>query len=225
VTAPTTPLQIDFVSDIACPWCAVGLHALQTALNRVAPTITAHIECQPFELNPAMPPEGQDVVEHLMAKYGIGPEQFEQNRAVLHARGAEVGFYFGTRSRSGARIWNTFDAHRLLHWAGLPGQPEGAQWQLKQALLKAYHGDGANPGDAALLTGLAAQVGLDASEAAEVLASGRFADEVRETEAMWQEAGIRAVPAVVINRKHLISGGQPAEAFEQALRHIAAGAA
>jgi len=221
MTAPSTELQIDFVSDIACPWCAVGLHALQTALNRVAPSITAHIECQPFELNPAMPLEGQDVVEHLSAKYGIGPEQIEQNRAVLHARGAEVGFHFGTRSR----IWNTFDAHRLLHWAGLPGQAEGAQWKLKQALLKAYHGDGANPGDAALLTALAAQVGLDAQEAAEVLASGRFADEVRETEAMWQEAGIRAVPAVVINRKHLISGGQPAEAFEQALRQIAAGAA
>jgi predicted DsbA family dithiol-disulfide isomerase len=218
MSTPRTELQIDFVSDIACPWCAVGLHALQTALNRVAPGITAHIECQPFELNPAMPPEGQDVVEHLTAKYGIGPEQIEQNRAVLHARGAEVGFQFGTRSR----IWNTFDAHRLLHWAGLPGQPDGAQWQLKQALLKAYHGDGANPGDAALLTALAAQVGLDAQEAAEVLASGRFADEVRETEAMWQEAGIRAVPAVVINRKHLISGGQPAEAFEQALRQIAA---
>lgn len=217
-TAPTE-LQIDFVSDIACPWCAVGLHALQTALTRVGPDITAHIECQPFELNPAMPPEGQDVVEHLTAKYGIGPEQIEQNRAVLHARGAEVGFQFGARSR----IWNTFDAHRLLHWAGLPGQPDGAQWQLKQALLKAYHGDGANPNDAALLTGLATQVGLDATEAAEVLASGRFADEVRETEAMWQEAGIRAVPAVVINRKHLISGGQPAEAFEQALRQIAAG--
>ncbi len=214
-------LKIDFVSDVACPWCAVGLSAPDRAAERLAGEVELDLHFRPFELNPQMAPEGEDVDEHLTRKYGRTKEQFAAARAAIRERGAAVGFTFGERSR----IWNTFDAHRLLHWAGLPGQQSktpGAQWQLKQALLKAYHGDGANPGDAALLTALAAQVGLDAQEAAAVLASGRFADEVRETEAMWQEAGIRAVPAVVINRKHLISGGQPAEAFEQARRQIAA---
>jgi predicted DsbA family dithiol-disulfide isomerase len=132
-----------------------------------------------------------------------------------------VGFSFGDR----ARVWNTFDAHRLLHWAAEPGQPEGAQRALKHALLQVYHGDNRNPGDAAVLLEMAAKVGLDTAAAAEVLQSGRYAEEVRAAEHDWQQAGIRSVPAIVINRQHLISGGQPPEVFEQALRQIAAGTA
>jgi predicted DsbA family dithiol-disulfide isomerase len=217
----STPVQIDFVSDIACPWCAVGLNALEVALQRMAPQVQATLHFQPFELNPQLGPEGEDAAEHLKAKYGLSDEQLAQNRANIRARGAAVGFSFGDR----ARVWNTFDAHRLLHWAAEPGQPEGAQRALKHALLQVYHGENRNPGDAAVLLEMATKVGLDTTAAAEVLQSGRYAEEVRAAEHDWQQAGIRSVPAIVINRQHLISGGQPPEVFEQALRQIAAGTA
>ncbi|RVU49616.1 DsbA family oxidoreductase [Rubrivivax rivuli] len=217
----STPVQIDFVSDIACPWCAVGLNALEVALQRLAPEVQATLHFQPFELNPQLGPEGEDAAEHLKAKYGLSDEQLAQNRANIRARGAAVGFSFGDR----ARVWNTFDAHRLLHWAAEPGQPAGAQRALKHALLQVYHGENRNPGDAAVLLEMAAKAGLDTTAAAEVLQSGRFAEEVRAAEHAWQQAGIRSVPAIVINRQHLISGGQPPEVFEQALRQIAAGQA
>jgi predicted DsbA family dithiol-disulfide isomerase len=206
-------LKIDFVSDVACPWCAVGLNALERALERVGPELNAELHFQPFELNPTMPAEGADTVQYLSNKYGIGPEQIARNQAAIRARGAEVGFTFGQRHR----VWNTFDAHRLLHWAG----QHGKQRELKHALLKAYHGDGRNPGAHDVLLELAATVGLDADAAREVLDSGRFSDEVRAAEAMWQQAGIHSVPSIVINDRHLIQGGQPVEVFEQALRQIA----
>jgi predicted DsbA family dithiol-disulfide isomerase len=214
-------MKIDFVSDVACPWCVVGLLSLEEALRRVGPELSVDLHFQPFELNPQMPPEGEDAAEHLKAKYGLSDGQLAQNRANIRARGAAVGFSFGDR----ARVWNTFDAHRLLHWAAEPGQPEGAQRALKHALLQVYHGDNRNPGETAVLLEMAAKVGLDTTAAAEVLQSGRYAEEVRAAEHDWQQAGIRSVPAIVINRQHLISGGQPPEVFEQALRQIAAGQA
>jgi predicted DsbA family dithiol-disulfide isomerase len=207
-------MKIDFVSDVACPWCAVGLNSLERALERVGPGLQVELHFQPFELNPTMPPEGADTVQYLSAKYGITPEQIARNQASIRERGAAVGFVFGARPR----VWNTFDAHRLLHWAGL----QGKQRELKHALLKAYHGDGRNPGARDVLLELAAAVGLDAAAAREVLDTGRFADEVRRAESFWQRSGIQSVPAIVINDRHLISGGQPPEVFEQALRKIAA---
>ncbi|MFX1681294.1 DsbA family oxidoreductase [Mitsuaria sp. CC2] len=213
---PLQPLRIDFVSDVACPWCAVGLKSLETALARV-PDVRVDIHFQPFELNPQMVPEGEDIEEHLTRKYRSTPEQRKDIRAHLKQRGADVGFTFTEGARS--RIWNTFDAHRLLHWAGL--QSAQAQRDLKLALLTAYHTNGRNPGDRETLLDTVREIGLDAAEAARVFDSGEFADEVRESESLWQSRGISSVPAVVINEKYLISGGQPPEAFEQALRQIA----
>jgi predicted DsbA family dithiol-disulfide isomerase len=213
----STPLRIDFISDIACPWCAVGLNALERALQRSG--IAAELHMQPFELNPAMAPEGADAAAYLKAKYGMSDAQLADNRARIAERGAAEGFTFGTR----AHVWNTFDAHRLLHWAGAEGPP-GAQRALKHALLAAYHGQGRNPGARDVLLELAAQVGLPTDRAAAVIDSAKFTDEVREAERFWQQAGINSVPAVVINRKHLIAGGQPSEVFEQALKQIAASA-
>jgi predicted DsbA family dithiol-disulfide isomerase len=211
-------MRIDFVSDVACPWCAVGLHSLERALQAVAGDIPVELHFQPFELNPTMAAEGADAGEYLKAKYGMSDTQLAQNRGVLRDRGAAVGFAFGHRSR----VWNTFDAHRLLHWAGL--QSAKAQRALKHALLKAYHGDSLNPSDPLLLSRLAGEAGLDAAEAAAVLADGRYTDEVRAAEGEWQQAGITSVPSIIINQKHLIQGGQPPEVFEQALRQIAASA-
>ncbi|HMN78042.1 MAG TPA: DsbA family oxidoreductase [Burkholderiaceae bacterium] len=212
--ATLTKLRIDFVSDVVCPWCAIGLASLETALGRVGDGIEADLHFQPFELNPQMAAEGEDITEHLSRKYGIDAAQIERNREAIRLRGAEVGFRFGPRSR----IVNTFDAHRLLHWAGL----EGRQHELKRALLAAYHGEGQDPSDPDVLAASAAQAGLDAARAREVLASGRYADEVRANERHWLELGVNSVPAVIVNQRHLISGGQPPEVFEQALRQIAA---
>lgn len=214
----TATLQIDFVSDIACPWCAVGLGALEQALENTLGVVDAHIQFQPFELNPAMGPEGQDISEHLTEKYGSTPEQQAQIRETIRQRGAEVGFQFRPEGR--VRVWNTFDAHRLLHWAGLQGADK--QYALKKELLAAYHGRAEKVSDPEVLVRIAAAAGLDETQARAVLTSDDYALEVRENEQLWQQAGIHSVPAVIINRQFLISGGQPAAVFEQALRRIAA---
>ena len=213
----STPLQIDFVSDVACPWCAVGLASLQQALARLAPELQATLQLQPFELNPDMPPGGEDMTEHLVRKYGGPAEKFEASRAVIRERGAAVGFDFHPDGRG--RIYNTFNAHRLLHWAGLQG--ERPALALKRALFDAYHGRAeAVEQDAVLLAAVAA-AGLDVEGARQVLAGGDYAAEVRAAERHYQQAGISSVPAVIIKDRHLISGGQPPEVFEQALRQIA----
>ncbi len=210
-------MKIDFVSDVSCPWCAIGLKSLETALARM-PELQVELHFQPFELNPGMVPEGEDIDEHIGRKYGMPAAQVEANRAAIRQRGATVGFDFVQGARS--RIYNTFDAHRLLHWAGLQGG--SFQHDLKLALLKAYFTDGKDPSSHALLLERAASVGLDADAARAVLESAQYAEDVREAEAFYQSNGINSVPAVIINERHLISGGQPPEVFEQALRQIAA---
>jgi predicted DsbA family dithiol-disulfide isomerase len=212
------PLHIDFVSDVACPWCAVGLAALERAIDKLQGEVEVAIDFQPFELNPQMGPEGQDVGEHLAAKYGSTPEQQAQARAGIAARGAAVGFTFRKEGRG--RVWNTFDAHRLLMWAGEQGAKQ--QRDLKMALLEAYHGEGRSPADHAVLLDVVESVGLDRKQAQDVLQSGRYTDEVRERERQFQQMGISAVPSVIVNDRHLIQGGQPPEVFEQALRQLAA---
>jgi predicted DsbA family dithiol-disulfide isomerase len=187
-------VKIDFVSDVSCPWCIIGLKSLEKAVANLGGEVEADIHFQPFELNPQMPPEA------------------------IRRRGEDVGFKFSMDKRG--RIYNTFDAHRLLHWAEI----EGRQLALKEALFKAYFTDGENPGDHGVLVRLANEVGLDAARAKEILSSNEYADAVRERERFYQGHGINAVPAVIINDRHLIQGGQPAEVFEKALREIAGAA-
>jgi predicted DsbA family dithiol-disulfide isomerase len=207
-------MRIDFVSDVTCPWCAIGFTALERAIERLGAGVTVDLHLQPFELNPGMPPEGEDIVRYMGRKYGLTAEQVAERRAVIRERGAAVGFDFGPRTR----VWNTFDAHRLLHWAGL----EGRSRELKRALLAAYHTRGEDPGSHEVLRRLAGEVGLDAERARAVLDSGLYADEVRGKAQHWQRLGIRSVPSVVVDGRHLIEGGQPVEVFEDALRRIAA---
>jgi predicted DsbA family dithiol-disulfide isomerase len=210
-------MRIDFVSDISCPWCAIGLKSLEQALERVAGEVEADIHFQPFELNPGMGPEGQDIFEHITEKYGSTPAQQEQSREMIRQRGEDVGFTFNMSKRG--RIYNTFDAHRLLHWA--ESQGPALQRALKEKLFEAYFTQGENPSDHDLLARVAAEAGLDREQARAVLESNAYADEVRQQEYYWQRAGIRSVPAIIINERHLISGGQPPEVFEQALRQLA----
>jgi len=213
------PMKIDFVSDVSCPWCIIGLRGLEEALARTSDVVDAQITFRPFELNPAMPAEGQNIVEHVAQKYGSTPEQSAANREMIRARAAELGFTM--RGTDQSRIYNTFDAHRLLHWAEI----EGHQAALKHALFDAYFTDQLDPSNHDVLVAAAEKAGLHPEAARHVLTTGEYAEEVRRTEQLWQSRGISAVPAIVIDDHYLISGGQPPEAFEQALRQIAAEAA
>jgi predicted DsbA family dithiol-disulfide isomerase len=211
----TTTMRIDFVSDVSCPWCAIGLSSLEAALARLQGEIDVDVHFQPFELNPQMSPGGENIVEHLAKKYGSTPAQIERNQEMIRERGAAVGFTFDMQKRS--RIYNTFDAHRLLHWA----EAEGKQRALKHALFEAYFTEGRDPSSHDVLLDVAAKAGLDVARARSILASDEFAREVREREEFYIQHGIHAVPAIIINERHLIEGGQPVEVFEQALRRLA----
>ena len=211
------PVKIDFVSDVACPWCAIGLAALERAMAAIGGDLQVELRFQPFELNPDMAPEGEPIADHLGRKYGLTAEQLAQNGEALRQRGEALGVRIDLQKRS--RIYNTFDAHRLLHWAGEQGAMP--QLALKRALLQAYHGEGRNVSDRDTLVAIAASAGLDAAEARRILETDTYAAQVREREHFYQQRGIRAVPSVILNDRHLVQGGQPPEVFEQALRQLA----
>jgi len=212
-------LRIDFVSDVACPWCVVGLRSLQTALDKVGPEVEAEIHFQPFELNPDMPPEGENTTEHVQKKYGSTAERSAAARNAIREAGANLGFDFNYNSES--RIWNTFDAHRLLHWAGL----EGRQLELKEALFAANFTQQKSTSDPEVLIEAAKAAGLDGERARVILESDTYVEDVRQEQAVWRQRGISAVPSVIFNGRWMIQGGQPAQVFEQAIRQIAAGTA
>ena len=209
------PLRIDFVSDVSCPWCAVGLASLQAAMARV-PEVTVDLHFQPFELNPNMPAEGQNSMAHIAAKYSIGFDEVTRNREHIRERGAELGFKFNMDQES--RVYNTFDAHRLLHWAGTVGA--SLQLTLKRNLLSAYFSDNEDVSDCETLIRIASESGLDPVMAAQVVDSDRYAADVRTSEAYFRDHGIASVPAIIIDNQHLISGGQPPDVFERALREL-----
>lgn len=210
-------LRLDFISDINCPWCALGLANLRAALAQLGDEIKVELHFQPFELNPQLPREGVDLVDYLRNKYGMTAEQVAANHATLRERGAEAGFVFGKRDR----IWNSFDAHRLLYWAAQEISL-ASQYQLKLALMQAYQGEGRNHSDPQVLLGVVEQCGLDKARAQTILESDLYTREVRELEQQWQSAGINAVPSLVINQKHLLQGAQPAALIAQALRDVSA---
>jgi predicted DsbA family dithiol-disulfide isomerase len=210
-----TELKIDIVSDISCPWCIIGFKSLQTALKEIGPDIIANIEWQPFELNPQMPTEGQNITEHITQKYQISEQQAGQNREAIKQRGLSVGYEFG--NREGGRIYNTFDAHRLLHWA----KTQSKQTDLKLALFDLYFKDSGNPSAHEQLLKTVKSVDLDVIEAKQILDSDQFTADVRQLQQYYQNAGVQSVPAVIVNNKHLISGGQSADVFQQALIKIA----
>ncbi len=207
-------IRIDVVSDVMCPWCVVGFWGLSKALEALEGKMIADIHWQPFELNPGMPEEGQNMREHLVEKYGITPEESDQNRERIRQAGEALGFTFNFSDDM--KMVNTFNAHQLLHWAG----PQGKQTALKKALFTAHFTDNKNVNNSEVLASIAESVGLDKEEAKAVIADQRFALEVRANQQRWQEAGIRSVPAVILQQKYLLSGGQPPEAFIEALTQV-----
>jgi len=211
----TQSITIDFVSDVVCPWCALGVTALEQAIDNLAGEVSVALTFKPFELNPDMPVVGENAVKHLMRKYGRSAEEVAAGKAMQIARGQAIGFKFDLEKRS--HFYNTFDAHRLLLWA----LQEGRQVALKKGLLRAYFTDGQNPSDQETLVRLAAEAGLDSARAREVLVSGEFAKEVRELEEFYRERGINSVPAMILDGRHLVSGSQSVEYYEQMLRQMA----
>ncbi|UTW09053.1 DsbA family oxidoreductase [Pseudomonas benzenivorans] len=215
MTTPPQALRIDIVSDVVCPWCIIGYRQLAKALQA---TGTPHeIHWHPFELNPDMPPEGQNLRDHVAEKYGTTREQSEDNRVRLTAIGAELGFAF--RFADDMRMHNTFNVHQLLHWANQHGHMNA----LEQALFTAHFTHRRNLSDNSVLADVAAEVGLDRAEALAILHDQRFAAEVRTAEESWLNQGIRGVPAVIFNRRHLVSGAQGEENYRRILEQLAAG--
>lgn len=213
MSTSSTPLRIDIVSDVVCPWCVVGYRQLAEALKQ---TNTAHdIHWHPFELNPNMPTEGQNMREHIIEKYGSTPEQSDANRAQITQAGEDVGFDFNFTDNF--RMYNTFNLHQLLHWSDEQGQMH----ELKQALFSAHFTEGRNISNNEVLADIAAETGLDRADALAVLEDQRFAEEVRANEQHWQRQGIQSVPAVIFNEQHLVSGAQGIENFINVLNQLA----
>ncbi|QIE45686.1 DsbA family oxidoreductase [Pseudohalocynthiibacter aestuariivivens] len=208
----TDPLRIDIVSDVMCPWCIIGYRQLAIAL---AATGTPHdLHWHPFELNPQMPPEGQNGFEHIAEKYGSTRAQSEDSRDRMTALGTELGFDF--RWTDDFRMHNTFNAHQLLHWA----DAQGRKHDLKMALFSAHFTDGRDLSDVTVLADVAKEIGLDRSEALTVLEDQRFADDVRKVENFWIKQGIQGVPAMIFDRQHLVTGAQGVEGYTNILNQL-----
>ncbi len=210
----TLPLRIDIVSDVVCPWCIIGYKQLQRALAQMEGRFTVDIHWQPFELNPQMPPRGQELREHIALKYGTTPEQSRGARSRLTELGASLGFSFDYFD--GMRIYNTFLAHQLLHWAARTGK----QTELKLALFEAFFSRRENVGDPNMLALIATRAGLDQQQALEVLQSGRYAREVRREQARWLDQEVHAVPMFYFNNSFPVPGAQEAQTFVRVLEKL-----
>jgi predicted DsbA family dithiol-disulfide isomerase len=210
-------IKIDFVSDIACPWCAVGLGNLNQAIAQLSDKANFEVHFRPFELNPSMPSGGQDAIEHLTQKYGLTEEQVKANQANIRAKALEAGFEFHPEGRK--RVYNTFNAHRLLYWAA---KEYGLQKQaaLKVELLNAYFCLAVNLDDQKNLLDAVARAGLDSQRAQEILNGAEFTNAVRQEEATYTNAGINSVPSMILNDQYLLQGAQPVESFVDAFEQL-----
>jgi len=205
---------INIISDVSCPWCIIGYRSLQSALDELNAQELVEISWRPFELNPNLPSEGQDRAEHIQQKYGLTVEQGQANRQNLMDRGLSVGYEFNFPE--GGRVFNTFNAHRLIHWA----KEFGKQTELKLALFDLFFQAEGNPSDEKDLLSCVEQVGLSTVLAKQVLDSDQLVNEVRADQQLSQQQGISSVPAFIFNNKYLVSGGQPKEVFIDAIRQL-----
>ncbi|MBZ5487167.1 DsbA family oxidoreductase [Halomonas aquamarina] len=208
-------VRIDLVSDVACPWCAIGYRRLEQALEILQGEIDVELHWQPFELNQDMPPEGEPILEHLCRKYGKDAATMEQSQAEIVAVAEQLGLNFsGALER---RATNTFDAHRVLAWAAT----QHRETPLQLALFDAYFGEAKDPSDPQVLREKAIEAGLDGDAAEAIARSDEYADDVRAAEQKFMEAGVSAVPGFILDGRYLISGAQPADVLVDALRQVA----
>lgn len=214
MTADTPPIRADIVSDVVCPWCAIGYYQLAKAVRETG--IEVDIHWHPFELNPQMAPEGENLRAHLAAKYGTTPEGSRQARARLTEMGAALGFTFNYADDM--RMFNTFRAHQLIDWA----EDQGKAHDVKLALFAAFFSRREDVSSIDVLAGVAAATGLDGDAARAMLDSGERAEQVREREQFWTSRGVRGVPAMIFERQHLVSGAQGEENYAGILRQLKA---
>jgi len=210
----TSKITIDIISDVSCPWCIIGFRALDLAINELGIKDRALLNWLPFELNPTMPPEGQNRNDYIRTKYGLSKEQGDANRENLIMRGKELGYDFAFSDDG--RVYNTFDAHRLIHWA----RESGLQTQLKLALFDLFFLHQGNPSDYTDLLSCVDDVGLDVDRARQILNSDDYTQVLKQQLSFVRQNNIKSVPAFIFNQKYLISGGQPKDAFVNALREL-----
>lgn len=218
----TEKVTIDIWSDVMCPWCVIGYKQLETALAELSGEIEAEIRWLPFELNPDMPPEGEESPAHIARKYGRTPEQAEAGRAMMAERAAQAGFpfdYTGPGDPPPSRLWNTFDAHKLLKWTLDTGGPE-QQTRLKLALFAAHFQERRNIGDRGVLLDVVQTQGLDRAAAEAALDDPNIAAAVRAEEQLAWDNNVSGVPAMVIDRQFIVPGAQEAETYAQVLRKV-----
>lgn len=208
-------VRVDIVSDVACPWCAIGYRRLEEAMGQLTDELSFEVHWHPFELNPEMPPEGEPIVEHLASKYGCSEADVVDTQHGIMEAAEALGLDFSSADQR--RAHNTFDAHRVLAWAA----ERGVMRDFQLALFDAYFGAAKNPSDRDVLTTIAESLGLDAREVDEILDSDRYADEVRQDEARFTQAGVTAVPAFIVNRQYLISGAREPDMLADAFRRLA----
>jgi predicted DsbA family dithiol-disulfide isomerase len=210
-------IKIDYVSDVACPWCAVGLGNLNQAIAQFSDKANFEVHFRPFELNPKMPLGGQDAIEHLTEKYGLTVEQVQANQANIRTKAIEVGFEFHSEGRK--RVYNTFDCHRLLYWAAKEYSLQ-KQADLKKELLITYFCLAVNLDDQDNLVDAVMRAGLDKDRAQEILKGKEFTDEVREEQSTYTGAGISSAPSIILDNQHLLQGAQPPESFMNAFEQL-----
>jgi predicted DsbA family dithiol-disulfide isomerase len=210
-------LRIDIVSDVVCPWCIIGYKQVKKALGSLDENIEAEIWWHPFELNPQMVSEGQDIGEHIKQKYGSTPEQSQANRQRLADIGRGLGFVFS--DTKGRRIYNTFAAHKLL---SVTGHQYGwrKQTELKLALFKAYFQDDRDVSDEVVLLDVAESVGLDLAACKAWIADEALTEQVRGEQAHWRDQNITGVPAIIFNQRFMVPGAQSAEVFADVINKV-----
>jgi predicted DsbA family dithiol-disulfide isomerase len=218
VTVPAK-IRIDIVSDVVCPWCVIGYRQLERAIGQMADRAEVSVRWHPFELAPGMPIEGQLTSDYMAERYGASVEQGRANRDRLIGVGAPLGIDF--RYSDDSRIYNSFNAHQLLCWAG----EVGGQTRLQLALFHAYFTDQVNIAETDVLLDVVESVGLDRVEAAAVLDDQRYAAQVRDAETYWHDQNVTGVPAYIVNGTAMIPGAQDADTFVRVLDKVIARAA
>ena len=205
-------LRIDIISDIVCPWCVIGYKQLEQALQQAG--CAADIHWQPFELNPDISAEGENLREHLKQKYRLSDDDVVRTEQKISDAGQSLGFPF--RFYPDMRIVNTFDAHQLIHWAALHNR----QHELKMTLLHCHFNRQRDVSDHEVLTNACVEAGLPFEEASEVLEQQLYADAVRQRQRLSISKGVKAVPTMIFNQTDLKVGAPGVEAFMEIInRH------
>jgi predicted DsbA family dithiol-disulfide isomerase len=204
-------ITLDIISDAVCPWCIIGYRRLEQAISEMGIQDKVAIAWQPFELNPNMPADGEDLSAHLAQKYGMTPEECIRTLTNMTKLGAELGFTFDYFE--GMKMVNTRDVHILLDYA----KEVGKQTVLMLRLFEAFFGERKNIADRHVLTQEIQRVGLLVDEALARLDDAAAREHVQAQETYWRDSGVSAVPTMVFNHSSSLTGAQPVDVYKQVL--------